>query len=482
MKNELIMLYDKISEVNNTYEKYISIGKDGLGNKFSFISTNSRGILTKKGDKYFGFYQAFQKIKEVEGKPRDQWIEKNKAGQEKQKQHTVKMRESQFFMVKNNAFKMTSRGSVFEKMILDDEIGEQEKRFLCYLLISSAYFSKIPNYIFVRTKEVFNAFEEQEITEEQVFESIKELIGEVFKRGFKREDIFKLDFTYLDSFTFDINSIGFLRHFNNSSQKDKEEFKDYIYKQQFKDIKKASILKKKYEGGGNYTKTSLIDNAWILYVTKKIINSSNEINNFEKFIKSAVDYYAELFVINKSVVKKFIFDTEINKSVFKVIYSQIFGVSISKYAVEKDLTVEEIKSIGVIDNTDEVGRARSEQMVSSLKKLARTNSNYKCECEDFEGCKYFTSRDTNENYLEIHHLIPREFANDFDETIEVLSNYVALCPNCHMKIHHAIDREREHLLRILLNKRKDALLKEGLQITLNELFNYYKFDIKDDKN
>ena len=93
-----------------------------------------------------------------------------------------------------------------------------------------------------------------------------------------------------------------------------------------------------------------------------------------------------------------------------------------------------------------------------------------------EGCKYFTSKENGKNFLEIHHLIPREFANDFDTTIEVLSNYIALCPNCHRKIHNAVDREREHLLRHLLNKRKDALLNDGLQISDKELIEYYKFD------
>src|SRR5690554_7853825 len=294
--------------------------------------------------------------------------------------------------------------------------------------------------------------------------------------GFSKIDIFKYDFTYLDSFTFDFDDVKFLTHFNNSSEATKTEFKNYIYAQQISDVESPSILNKKFESGGNYTLTTLIDNAWILYVTKKLINSNEKIYSFESFIHEIVDYYNELFSINKSSVSKFIFDTNKNKSVFNVIYSQIFNVPIIKYEIEKDLTQEEIEALGILDSTDEFGRSRNEQVVVSLKKLAKSQSNYICECDELEGCKYFTSKDNNENFLEIHHLIPREFANDFDDTIEVLSNYVALCPNCHRKIHHALDREREHLLRSLLAKRKEVLLKDGLQINIKELFEYYGFD------
>ena len=116
----------------NDYEKCTPIGKDNLGNNFSFISTNARGILPEKGQIYGGFYQAFKIIKDVESIPRDQWSRTNRVGQETEKQHTVKMRESEFFMVRNNAFKITSRGIVFEKMIESPELTSNEKIFVLF--------------------------------------------------------------------------------------------------------------------------------------------------------------------------------------------------------------------------------------------------------------------------------------------------------------------------------------------------------------
>ncbi len=473
--NNLISLYDNMSLSDRIFSKYVSISKKNLGNKYSFISTNTRGILQKRGKEYKGFYTAYKLIKEVESIPRDQWDRTNRAGQSTEKQHTVKMRESEFFMVRNNAFIITSRGLVFEKMVESEELSDIEKRFLCFLLIISSYFSKIPNYIIERTKEVFLAFEEQGITEEDVFKSIKVFLEASQKDGFKKKDIFLYDYAYYDSFSFDYDQIQFLRNFKNSSELDRENFKKYIYNQQDNPESKKSILKEKFKSQGNYTLTTIVDNAWILYVTQKLNINLDKINSFESFIDKIVDLYAELFYVNKSAIKKFIFDTDKNKSVFNVIYSQLFNIPIIRYEVEKDLTQAEIEELGRIDSTDELGRLRNEQVVVSLKKLAKSHSNYLCECDVLEGCKYFTSRENNENFLEIHHLIPREFANDFDESIEVLSNYVALCPNCHRKIHLAVDRERSHLLLSLLNKRQKALGKDGLLISKKDLFTYYGF-------
>ena len=97
------------------------------------------------------------------------------------------------------------------------------------------------------------------------------------------------------------------------------------------------------------------------------------------------------------------------------------------------------------------------------------NTGYKCVLEECEMCKYFTAKENNKNYLEIHHLIPREFANDFDAPIEILSNYVALCPYCHRMLHFAVDRKRIPALFYLLNKRKEELAKHGINIDIDFL-------------
>ena len=128
------------------------------------------------------------------------------------------------------------------------------------------------------------------------------------------------------------------------------------------------------------------------------------------------------------------------------------------------------------DATELEGATKLDAVSTSLKKLAKIQSNYKCALDECEICKYFTAKENGKNYLEIHHFIPREFANDFDYPIEVLENYVALCPNCHRKIHLAVDSERKHMINIIFNLRQELLAKKGLVITLQDLYNYYKID------
>ena len=91
-------------------------------------------------------------------------------------------------------------------------------------------------------------------------------------------------------------------------------------------------------------------------------------------------------------------------------------------------------------------------------------------------CKYFTSKEENQNYLEIHHLVPREFSYEFDTSIEFVDNYIPLCPHCHRMLHLAVDRERKGCITYIYNQRKNRLKSCGLDIDLKELFEYYDID------
>ncbi|MBE7075446.1 MAG: hypothetical protein E7375_00040 [Clostridiales bacterium] len=83
-------------------------------------------------------------------------------------------------------------------------------------------------------------------------------------------------------------------------------------------------------------------------------------------------------------------------------------------------------------------------------------------------CKYFTSKEENQNYLEIHHLVPREFSYEFDTSIEFVDNYIPLCPHCHRKIHKAVDRERIPMINFLFNIKKDKFKENNLLKTVND--------------
>jgi 5-methylcytosine-specific restriction enzyme A len=57
----------------------------------------------------------------------------------------------------------------------------------------------------------------------------------------------------------------------------------------------------------------------------------------------------------------------------------------------------------------------------------------KCEGCDFPA-PFFTEK--GEPYLEVHHVMPLASLGS-----DRISNAVALCPNCHRRCHHSVDRE-----------------------------------------
>lgn len=466
--------YIQLSNCQKVFEKYYSTSEKNLGKIFSFFSTNYRGLLSTRNSNFKGFANGFHVFESVEGIDRSLWEKTERAQQEKVKQHVVPMRKSELFMVKNNAYIKTSRGSVFKKM-LDSDLSEYEQRFLCYLLILPGYFCDTPNYIFARTREVFSCFEKSGYSAKEVLKMQKQFLSDNTINNSKVIDLFSYDYLYLDSFCFPIESINFVKVFKNSSEDEKQELKNYVisnYKDANYNKKRNCIISYKYKPRGNYVKNTILDTTWILYLSHTILNSN--INNFNEFISNAINCFGELFPVNKSALRTFIYNTDRNRSVFEIIYCKLFNVEVPLIKISKDLTQDEILELGPIDATDQNGAKTLNTIIQSLKKLAKIQSNYKCCFHECEICKYFTSKETHKPYLEIHHFIPKEFANDFDNSIEIIENYIALCPNCHRKIHLAEDNERKHLINMLYSQRKDILTKNGLSLNLEQLYSYYK--------
>ena len=467
----LLELYKSFNENKVFYDYYCSTGSQAGGKVFSFINTNYRGILTFKGQELQGFAKGFRVIESVEGQDRSGWKKSEGAGQELQKQHVVNMRKSELFRVVDNTYVKTSRGIVFKKMMDDQNLKPIEKRLLCYLLILAGYFSDTPNYIIEQSKEFFELCNESGYSEEDILTMQKNLIQSNIANA---ETLLLTDYLYLDCFFKKLDDIDFLSNFQTASTKEKNELKQYVLSN-YTNKRYACLISKKFKPGGAYTKNTVLDNAWMLYVSKKVIDDTQK--SFDSFINTVVDAYSELFdTVDKSNLKKFIYDTDKNRSVFQVIFSKVKGIPISPLDVEKDLTDIEIKQLSQSDTTDEVGAKNVEVASSALKKLAKLNAGYKCVLEDCEMCKYFTAKESNKPYLEIHHFIPREFANDFDVSVEILENYIALCPNCHRKIHLAVDGERKHMINTLYNKKKDSLEQNGLHFDLKQIYRYYKIE------
>ncbi len=469
---KLLDFYKDLSSNSRVHEFYFSTsGKNG-GKVFSFINTNYRGILTLRGNELQGFAKGFRVMEGVEGNPRSTWDRSIITNQEKQKQHVVNMRQSELFRVIDDTYHKTSRGIVFKKMLDNPSLTYYEKKFICLLLLSASYFNYTPNYIIEQTKVFFARCNEAGYSDYEILKLQKEFI-EFAKKSDEVELIFQYDYLYLDSFYKKCNDIDFLSVYCESAKEEKEELKNYIQTNYAKH-QYSCVLSHKFKPCGNYTKNTILDNAWILFVIKRILDCNNK--NFDEFIKNAIQVYNELFNIDEKRIRTFIYDPDKNSSVFHVIYYRIMNLQIPAIQVAQGLTQEEIKELSSSDATDEAGVQALNMVSSELKKLAKLYTNYKCSLEECEMCKYFISKENGKNYLEIHHFIPKEFANDFDAPIEILDNYVALCPNCHRKIHLAVDNERKHMINTLYNQRKEKLDNHGLHVELSQLYDYYRID------
>lgn len=98
-------------------------------------------------------------------------------------------------------------------------------------------------------------------------------------------------------------------------------------------------------------------------------------------------------------------------------------------------------------------------------------SKYKCAYDDSHSS--FTSKVTGKRYLEMHHLVPMKYQEDFDVRLDRVAQLLALCPTCHRQIHHGTDEEKEQILRKLFYNRREKLEAIGIEIGFKELCKMY---------
>lgn len=107
----------------------------------------------------------------------------------------------------------------------------------------------------------------------------------------------------------------------------------------------------------------------------------------------------------------------------------------------------------------------------SIAKSAIESANFNCEVDQTH--KTFTSRVTNNNFVEAHHLIPMEMQDKVKFSLDVPENILSLCPNCHSMFHHSHAVDVKKLLKHFFNQRKDSLMERGIKITIDELVKFY---------
>lgn len=100
---------------------------------------------------------------------------------------------------------------------------------------------------------------------------------------------------------------------------------------------------------------------------------------------------------------------------------------------------------------------------------ALSHAFFKCEIDNDHYT--FIRRNSDKPYTEPHHLVPMEFSDKFDVSLDVEENIVSLCSNCHNEIHYG--RDANELVERLYKERKEALESVGIVISLSELLKMY---------
>lgn len=468
--NMLLNYYIDKNSIESWVADFSSAGHKVI--MYSFKGTNGRSLTN--------FYKKFDNFKVVEGIPRNEWPVKETTGQELHKQYPAFMKSSRLFYEENGIFSKTAKGKIYEKFLSED-FNNDEKWLLTYIFLLDATFDNRDNYILSRSSEIYDILTK---TTSEVF--VDTALSNLFinrNDAISDKDIAFYDFLYLDTFFRDPE---FLSLYFNASNEQKHEFQKYVSKNLEEKNRKCCICQKFYGPTlktGNYTVNELIDDLKILLFSREF--KKLKYNDFEESVRDILKLYED-YEIDEKKLYSFLID---NKNIFEPILMNVFKVEdIDDSEEESDEEIYDPHSFSVdvsysgdrpeprIDDTTIVGKQQLRAIFAMRKKIAREKSNYTCELEMLNGCKYFTSKTTNHNYVEVHHFVPREFRNNFENSVDVLANYITLCPNCHRMIHLATDRERVNIIRYIFNQRKERLNNCGIFVEFKDLLDYYNVE------
>ena len=448
--------------------------------KTKFSSASQKVIMYKfKGTngRYLTSYDTkFNGLKEVEGIPRSEWS-RYENGQDNHKQYTVPMIETKLFYKEDGKYFKTAKGVLYEKYLASD-FSLDEKWLLNYLLLMDSTMDNRENYLINRSIDINNILIKN-TSDVMVHKACAELF--IDRNAIASpKDITKYDYLYLNSFYLEPD---FLKLYSNATEEERQELKEYVYNN-WDHRNNACCISQKYLST-NYSLPELIDDLKIFMFSLQL--SKIKYTEFEETMKSIIRIYSSDYDVNEEAIIDFVFN---NKNIFEPILMNVFKVEEAEDAEEdsdgipvidpREIIVD-INAMGDrpeprIDDTTIEGKQQLKSIFAMRKKIAREKSHYTCELEQYKGCRYFTSKTTNHNYVEVHHFVPREFRNNFENSVDVLANYITLCPNCHRMIHLATDRERIDVIRYIFNQRKERLKNCGIEVELKDLLNFYNVE------
>ena len=255
----------------------------------------------------------------------------------------------------------------------------------------------------------------------------------------------------------------------------------------YKDEWKNGILH--YTGMGKYGDQTLKGNNNIkLYESD---GNGIELHLFEVYEKTKYTYKGIVKLADKPYQTSQQDEDKNNRKVWvfplkqvdeKVVYKKDPEVEKANIIKDEEL-IDSLKDIRQIDQYDfayrGIPKSKSEPSVINkieVQKRSRSTAmnalkHAKFMCEIDETHPSFIRRNMNINYVEPHHLVPLEYSDQFDISLDVEENIVSLCSNCHNLLHYG--KDFEPLLLKLYEERKELLSHVGIAISYEELVEMY---------
>lgn len=449
--------------LKNTQEKLRDYEKENT-NLFDF-TTNFRDLRNFEDG-----YRTFKKLNEMSDAEKQAYLEENS---EKAKSFMSNMMRTKLFYTKAGKRVPTAKGEVFEKF-LGEKMSDDDRWFIDFLFIADSCFSLKTNYIFKQTDYVFAQLEKAGYAVGQIYNALIYLFN---VRDVVMEEFLRTEYIIMISF---LGDTEFLRAYRESSEFEKNELHEYIADNYSKG-RYNCIVTSKFSPTALTDCDTVLDDAKILFFAHYLKNSHPI--SLEDMLDVFEQAYTRFYRLNSKRVMNFIMMYE---DVFRMSYmnlfsdiqdsymgikldNKVFTVSAEKFD-EEQLKKELEEPIDYTTTETVETLVKVNAMFSAAEKIS---TGYKCALDGVHSCSYFTDKETELPYLEIHQIIPRDYAGEFDVCIERASNYVALCPHCHRMIHNAIDSERFKALRALYHSRKERLDADGIVPTNELLFAVY---------
>ena len=462
----LLDTYKKKHKDDSWVKRIKSTSKKAFGTVYAYTNTNFRTQNT--------FITSLDYFLQIEGVARSKWEktdsqENDKEGQEKHKHYVDNYLSSKLF---RRTYEMiickTEKGKVYKQFVDTQDSDVARSWFINYLFLLNGHWGNQPNHIIQKTIELKLMLDRLGIGK-KIIEQVKNALEEEAANGAPNKDSYCRD-DWFYFFTF-YGDEEFVRQYLDSSDQEKKGLQDHIILNLRENNKQCCVSQKMCQGG-SYSRTTLFDEIKVFMMTYSLLKESS--STYDSTVSNLLRYYASIFGGSEDKIKEFIGKHE---EIFEVVVSE--ALQYTEVSDISDDAGEEPEPKGpedFIDDTVVKNKKKVNYKFQRNKKHALESSDYRCSLEDINNCKYFTSKLTKKNYLEVHHIIPQSFRNHFKHSIDVLANYATLCPHCHNCLHKAVDEERETLLKYLFDKRESALKEKGIDISQAEFLEYYGID------